>query len=144
MSIPTPELLRYCRTRLRQLYPAGNGPRLPELARMTVAERMVEASRSDGRLVARAQADIFAEIIRFALCDMDEDMHAAPYLLQAWTKDGAHHYYFSDGSWLPTHEGAKQYPSFFEAEAFIQQNFDPNDARDGILVVPLSEVEKHA
>lgn len=142
MAIQTNELLRYCRKRIRQLYPKGCGDPSPiELSKMTTAQRMQEASRSDGRLLARAQWDVFEEIKRFVLRDMGEDMRSAPYILQAWV-DGVYFYYLESVGWVKDHEAAKTFPSFFEAEAYIQQNFDPNEARDSILVVPLMEVQK--
>lgn len=140
MAIETSELLRYCRKRLRQLYPEGIEPPLRD---MTRAAMILEAARGNPRLLARAQADVFDEIVRFVLRDMGENVKHAPYVLQAWV-DGVYHYYFENGSWAQTHEGSKQFQSFFEAEAFIVQNFDPNAARDSILVVPWMEVVKHA
>lgn len=137
MSLETGHLLRFCRARLRQLVPQGYEPPLKE---MTRAELMLEAARGP-RLLARAQADIFHEITRFVLRDMEENMRQAPYVLQTWV-DGVYFYYFVDGNWRPEHVGAKQFLAHTEAEAFIRDNFDPNQARDAILVVPLHEVER--
>lgn len=143
MGIETGELLRFCRKRLRQLYPEMRSKPLTEWTR---DELMRDAARGSPGVVRRAQAASFDEVMRFVFRDMGENMRHAPYVLQAWV-DGVYFYYHGlDESgglrWLTQHEGAKTYPSYFEAEAFILHNFDPNDARDSILVVPLREVEQ--
>ncbi len=91
-------------------------------------------------VVARARADSFSEIIRFVLIDMGENVKHAPYVLQAWV-DGVY-FYFDGHGWRETHVGAKEFASFFEAEAFVQKNFDPNVQRDAILVVPTRELDE--
>lgn len=133
----TGELLRYCRRRLRQVYPEGLEPPLREWTR---AQMMQEAALGSPRLLARAQADVFKEIVRFVLRDMGEDMRGAPYVLQAWI-DGVYYYFHANGAWKVEHEGAKTFESFFEAEAYVITNFDPNEARDSILVVSQREVD---
>lgn len=131
----TNELLRFCRKRLRELYSLGQMPAFMD--RPTRHELMRQAATGRG-IVARSRADSFSEIIHFILIDMGENVKYAPYVLQAWV-DGVYFYY--DGSnWVQSPEGAKQFDSFVEAEAFIQQNFDPNAARDAILVVPTREL----
>lgn len=133
----TGELLRYCRRRLRQVYPEGIEPPLRAWTRATM---MQDAARGSPRLLARAQADVFKEIIRFVLHDMGEDMRGSPYVLQAWV-DGVYYYFHADGAWKSTHDEAKIFASFFEAEAYVVANFDPNEARDSILVVSKREVD---
>jgi hypothetical protein len=141
MTLRTGVLLRYCRRRLRQLDPLGHEPK--RLVELTRADLMLEASRGQPRLLARAQADIFREISTFILRDMEENVKQAPYVLQAWV-NGTYFYYNESANWLQELAGAKTFESYFEAEAFVLQNFDPNEARDSILVVPISEGVEHA
>jgi hypothetical protein len=91
-------------------------------------------------IVARARADSFYEIIAFVLVDMGENMKYAPYVLQAWV-NGVYFYYTASAEWAEQYDHVKKFPSFIDAEVFVQEHFTADAARDSILVVPLSEVE---
>ena len=127
------QLLQFLRRRLRQTQQEGYEKSLKEMSR---EEMMREASRGM-RVIARGQADIFAEIIRYLHTELEMNSKHAPYVLQAWV-DGVYHYY-AKTEWTLSVSGARNFQTLTEAEAFIMQNFNPDVARDSILIVPLKE-----
>jgi hypothetical protein len=128
------QLLQFLRRRLRQTMQDGFELPLLEMDRHAMSR---DAVRGGHKIIARGQMDIFAEIIRYLHTELGMSSKHAPYVLQAWV-DGVYHYY-AKTEWTLSVSGARTFQALTEAEAFIMQNFNPDVARDSILIVPLKE-----